>query len=112
MNPIIDKYGNKRWHNEHGQLHRSDGPAVIYSDGAQCWFINGKYNRLDGPALIYHNGEQHWFVSGKRHRTDGPAIIYPNGVKRYWIHGHKLTEEEYYDIIQSEEHLNWYLLQL
>ena len=89
MNPRIDRYGNLYWYNEIMQLHGTGG-----------------------PALIYPNGEQHWYFNGNSHRLDGPAIIYSNGDKQYWIHGHKLTEEEYYDIIQSEEHLNWYLLQI
>ena len=89
MNPIIDEDGNQLWYNEHGRFHRSDGPAVIYSDG-----------------------DQHWYFNGKRHRTDGPAIIYPNGTQLWYIYGNRLTEAEYYDIIQSEEHLTWYLLQL
>ena len=89
MNPQIDVIGTKRWHNELGQLHRTGGPAVIYTYGDQVWYFNDKL-----------------------HRTDGPAITLSGGTQEYWIHGHKLTEEEYYDIIQSEEHLNWYLLQI
>ena len=89
MNPQISSIGTKRWYNEADQLHNPDGPAVIYA-----------------------HGSQHWYINGKRHRTDGPANIYPNGVKQYWIHGKELTEEEFNDITQSEEHLNWYLLQI
>lgn len=37
----IDKDGNKRWYqNDH--LHRTDGPALIFSDGEQQWWINGQ----------------------------------------------------------------------
>ena len=89
MNPEIDSLGTKRWYNELGQLHRIDGPAIIYTDGYQAYLVNGKLHRTDGPALIYADGYQYWF-----------------------IHGNQLTEDEYYDITQSEEHLNWYLLQL
>ena len=88
-NPIIDAYGTKRWRNDQYQVHNPDGPAVILSDGTKAWCINGE-----------------------RHRTDGPAVIFSNGVKQYWIHDNQLTEEEYYDIIQDEEHLNWYLLKI
>ena len=66
MNPIIDPTGNQYWFNDHGTLHRIDGPAVIQS----------------------------------------------NGNNSYWIHGNQLTEEEFNDITQSEEHLNWYLLKI
>ena len=89
MNPTISESGSKRWYNDQGQFHRTDGPALIYADGYQSYWINGE-----------------------RHRIDGPAVIHPDGYPEYWIYGNKLTEEEYYDIIQSEEHLNWYLLQI
>ena len=89
MNPIIDEHGNKRWYNEQGQLHRTDGPALIYPHGTQYWYINGKPHRTDGPAVIGSDGDQYWY-----------------------IHGNQLTEEQFNDIIQDEEHLNWYLLQI
>jgi len=37
----IGKYGTEFWF-FNGLRHRSDGPAMIYADGAQYWFINGK----------------------------------------------------------------------
>ena len=89
MNPRISSNGTKQWYNEHDQLHRTDGPAIIYPNGTQYWYINGTPHRLDGPAIESQDGTQYWY-----------------------IHGNQLTEAEYYDIIQSEEHLNWYLLQL
>ena len=112
MNPLIDKYGSKRWYNEHDQLHRIDGPAVIHSDGTQYWYINGKLHRTDGPAVIYSDGDQHWYFNGNPHRTDGPAIIYSTGNQYWYIYGNRLTETQFNDIIQDEEHLNWYLLKI
>ena len=112
MNPVIDSLGTKRWYNEAGQYHRTDGPAVIYSDGHHYWYINDQLHRTDGPAVIHTYGSQQWYINGKLHRTDGPAVIHPNGYHEYWIHGNPLTETQFNDITQSEEHLNWYLLQL
>ena len=89
MNPRIDKYGNQFWYNEQGQVHRTDGPAVIHTDGSRAYSVNGKLHRLDAPAIIRAGGTQYWY-----------------------IHGNRLTEEEFNDITQSEEHLNWYLLQI
>jgi len=44
--PIIDKYGNQRWFNKAGELHReNDMPAGIYTDGTKSWWINGKFIR-------------------------------------------------------------------
>ena len=88
-NPIIDEYGTKRWYNEAGQLHNPDGPAIIYANGAQ-----------------------HWYFNDKLHRTDGPAIIGSDVYQEYWIHGTILTEDQFKEITQSEEHLNWYLLKI
>lgn len=27
----------------HGRLHRTDGPAIMYHDGSQSWYIRGIY---------------------------------------------------------------------
>jgi hypothetical protein len=29
------------WYNEAGEYHRADGPAVIFSDGIEFWWLNG-----------------------------------------------------------------------
>jgi hypothetical protein len=44
-NPIIDKYGTKRWYNENGEYHREDGPAIEWFDDFNEWYINDK--RID-----------------------------------------------------------------
>jgi len=45
--PIIDKYGNRRWYNKEGKLHReNDMPAVIRKDGTNFWYINGTYKGI------------------------------------------------------------------
>ena len=112
MNLHIDQYGNQYWYNEHDQLHRTDGPAIVYANGSQLWYFNGKRHRLDGPAVIDPDGDQSWYFNGEYHRTDGPALIYADGYQYWFIHGNQVTEDEYYDITQSEEHLNWYLLKI
>ena len=59
----VDIDGNKIWRNKQGQLHRTDGPAVIYADGTQWWYRNGQCHRTDGPAMIYADGSQYWYVN-------------------------------------------------
>ena len=60
--------GGHWWLNSAGMFHRvdengvQDGPAVIWYDGTQAWFLNGKHHRLDGPAYIYLDGSQEWFL--------------------------------------------------
>jgi hypothetical protein len=63
-NPVIS-YGNQRCHNEKGQYHRTDGPAIFYVDGSQEWYINGKRHRVDGPAYTGINGYQEWWINNK-----------------------------------------------
>lgn len=61
-----------RWVLPNGDLHREDGPAVVYKDGT---------------------GEE-WYWCGKRHRVDGPAAILTHR-QEYWIRGEVLTYEEF-----------------
>jgi len=75
---------------EKSQYHRLDGPAVIYTNGQEEWWINGQRHRLDGPAVICPDGQVEWYINGKRHRLDGPAVIYPDGVKEWWKHGNRI----------------------
>ena len=62
---VVTDDGSQYWH-LNGQLHREDGPAIIYADGSQYWCLNGKYHREDGPAIIWANGSQYWFLNGKK----------------------------------------------
>ncbi len=92
-----------------GYAHRDDGPAIIFSDGRQEWYQNGKQHcdsgaayinnghqewyqndqlhRDGGPAIIYDDGSQFWFQYGYLHRHNGPAIIYANGNQCWYQHG-------------------------
>ena len=54
----------KIWRNEQSLLHREDGPAVIWPDGYEEWYINGKRHRLDGPAIVGSNTTSYW-IDGK-----------------------------------------------
>ena len=56
--------GAYRVHNSLGQLHRDDGPAMVYPDGRQCRYRNGQLHRDDGPAIVYPNGAQYWYRNG------------------------------------------------
>ena len=63
--------------------------------GAKCWFFNGKLHRTDGPAIEYTNGTKAWFFNGKLHRIDGPAIDNVNGHKQWFLNGNEVTKEEF-----------------
>jgi len=36
----------------------------IDSNGTKCWYLNGKFHRTDGPAIEYTDGTKHWFLNG------------------------------------------------
>jgi hypothetical protein len=45
---------------ESRRLHRVDGPAIVWADGTQEWWVEGQLHRVDGPAIIYADGDQVW----------------------------------------------------
>jgi len=55
--------------------HREDGPAAIFRNGKEEWYINGLLHREDGPAIKNPNGDEFWYRHGVLHREDGPAVI-------------------------------------
>lgn len=80
--------GTINYYDSAGNLHRRQGPAVIYPDGTLAWYDHGKLHRDEGPAVIKPNGAQVWYNHGKVHREDGPAIIYNNSRPgMYWFNG-------------------------
>ena len=62
----IGEYGQTEYKNKHGELHREDGPAVIYTNGSEEWYINDKLHREDGPAVIWEDGTKYWFLHDKK----------------------------------------------
>jgi hypothetical protein len=51
-----------------------DGPAVIWADGSQEWWINGNRHRLNEPAVVNADGSRRWYLNGSLHRIGGPAV--------------------------------------
>jgi len=44
--------------------HRTDGPAIEFSDGYRAWYVNGVLHRIDGPAVEHTVGSTPWYVNG------------------------------------------------
>ena len=59
----FDVFKNKYWY-KNGKIHRLDGPAIEYVDGAKAWFQNGNLHRENGPAFEYANGNKEWWIDG------------------------------------------------
>jgi hypothetical protein len=50
-----------------GKLHRDNElPAVEYPSGIKYWMKDGKGHRLTGPAEIYPEGEEGYYINGKQ----------------------------------------------
>ena len=37
----------------------------LEKNGHKEYWINDKYHRLDGPAIIYYNSEEKYFINGQ-----------------------------------------------
>lgn len=64
--PKTSQDGVKRWFDEKGVLHREGGPAIVWPDGTQMWFKNGKRHRENGPAVEYPSGNVGWYLDGDK----------------------------------------------
>ena len=89
----VDDFGTRRYYNGVGQLHREDGPAIEWYNGACDWFQNNQLHRTDGPAIEYASGSKAWYQNGKPHRTDGPAIVHANGSMEWYQNGELHRED-------------------
>lgn len=85
--PIPERQ-NFRWY-QHNELHRLDGPAVLFANGQREWWREGILHRQDGPALYKEGEEQYgeWWIDGDHHRDDGPAVTRRGGQQEWYSHG-------------------------
>ena len=69
--------------------------------GIVRYYENDILHKVDGPAKIWPDGRQEWWIHGELHREDGPAIMDPWSndsrieVIRYFIKGMRFTEQEF-----------------
>ncbi len=95
---IIKKGNRIEYYNYDGELHRLDGPAVIYDHGTKYWFKNGKLHRENNlPAIEYDNGDKEYYVNGNLHREDGYAIDHIDGTKEYSLNGKFFIDKQEYE---------------
>ena len=84
--PRPNNLGTACVHLKNNQIHRTEGPAVVFEDGSYIWYFCGKESRPNGPALCYQNQMMRWKVNGLLHRTDGPAFL-TNQIRIWAING-------------------------
>ena len=58
------------YYDKDNQLHRTEGPAVIWADGTKCWYHNGLRHRTDGAAVEWACGAKEWYINGVRLSED------------------------------------------
>jgi hypothetical protein len=61
------------WFNAAGEIHREDGPAIVWGNGVEWWCQHSKLHREDGPALTSTDTIK-WYKNDELHRIGGPAI--------------------------------------
>ncbi len=88
----VDTWGTVSYHLSNGDLHREDGPAIEYANGAKKWYLNGKIHREGGPAIQWKDGCK-WVFNGRIHREGGPAIEWRDGTKEWWFNGNLHRED-------------------
>ena len=59
----VDKRGTRRYYDNAGVLHRTNGPAVEHADGSKVWYQNDQLHRTDGPAIEHADGNK-WYLNG------------------------------------------------
>ena len=84
-----DEWGNKVWKNSRNYYHRTDGPAIEWSDGDKEWWLNGMLHRLNGPAVDRPN-RQLWYMNGKYLGSNDEG---------FWALWERLTDEQKKDPI-------------
>ena len=61
----VDQHGHIHWKTADGYDHRTDGPAILYTDGEEEWHYMGDIHRVDGPAVVYPTGKVEWWWYSK-----------------------------------------------
>lgn len=62
----IDQAGSEYWTraDDRTVIHREDGPAITWDDGARFWYYDGVNHNENGPSAIYADGSMHWHYHG------------------------------------------------
>ena len=77
--------------------------AIMIIDGKHPRYKNGQLHRTDGPAVIKPNGHQAWYLDGKRHREDGPAYIGPDGYQEWYLNHTKCSPTDWCNKLQLSD---------
>ena len=80
----LDKYeyyGNIYYFKKNTDIiHNPYDAAIIDTYGSKAYLIENKYHRLDGPAIIYSNGVQEYYINDKE-LTEEEFELHPRRLK-------------------------------
>jgi hypothetical protein len=93
---IIDSEGNKMWFWRDKQHRDGDLPAVELKDGTLGWFHHGKQHRETGPAVIYPDGREEWWMNGFRLDDDAIAVQKRLLLQKEWAEQAKDIEKGFH----------------
>lgn len=91
--PAIIYPGVSAWWIQHNVIHRVDGPAVVFEDGAEVWCKNGLLHRDGGPAITTAQGKSGWWIEGRPYRQDAPVIAPEDKGKQWGCNGRPLPAD-------------------
>lgn len=72
----------------------------IRVDDSIRFYKNGDLHHTDGPAIIFDNGNTQYWYKGVPHRLDGPAVDYED-YKEWWVLGKQYNEKDFYFRLES-----------
>jgi hypothetical protein len=80
------------------------GYTIIVDEDWIEWRLNDQTHRTDGPAVIWSDESQYWYLNSWRHRTDGPAAICGVSAKKgWWLNGKNFTEAEWRNQVAASQ---------
>jgi len=57
---------------------------------SKYYYLNDLLHREDGPAIIYTNSENKWYLNGKNITIEVKEWIIENNIPEVWNNSHKL----------------------
>ena len=76
---------------------------IIHEDGYEYWLLNGELHRTNGPAEIWSDGTQYWWLNGVLHREDGPAVIFSEGDQYWWLNGKEYNFSDWLAALDADK---------
>ena len=76
-----DDYGDISYYKKDSSIrHNPYSFAYITKNGYKAYFIENKIHRLNGPAIIYSNGEEFYYINNKN-LTKEEFEVHPERLK-------------------------------